>query len=154
MTISVWSIGKTKDKYLQAGIEQYLSKLKHYTKLDYQEYKVKGLSDPKAQISRDQELILQQLQPSDVLILLDEKGKRYASRAFAKMIESHRLHSTRRLVFVIGGAFGHGDALRNRANASLSMSDFTFTHDMSRLILLEQLYRAMTILRGEPYHND
>ena len=154
MTISLWTIGKCKDSYLKDGIELYLSKLKHYVKMDYQEFKVKAISDPQRQQKRDSDLYLGKLQPGDLVILMDEKGKKYNSTAFAKKLDNWQMQSAKRIVFLIGGAFGHDDLLKKKANELLSLSDFTFTHDMSRLILLEQLYRGMTILKNEPYHNE
>ena len=117
MKISIWSIGKTNDAYLQTGIVKYLSRLKHYTKLDYEEFKdVKPGQTADETKKREAELFLSKIKVEDVVILLDERGKHYDSEEFANFLEGHSVNSTKQVIFIIGGAFGHHDMLRTRAN--------------------------------------
>lgn len=154
MKISIWSIGKTNDAYLQTGIVKYLSRLKHYTKLEYEEFKdVKPGQTADETKKREAELFLSKIKVEDVVILLDERGKHYDSEEFANFLEGHSVNSTKHIIFIIGGAFGHHDMLRTRANQLLSLSKMTFSHQMVRLFFTEQLYRAYTIIKNEKYHN-
>ena len=102
----------------------------------------------------ESKLILSKLLPEDYLVLLDERGQQFTSMAFAKWMEHRLTDSRRRMVFLIGGAFGFSQEVYQRANAQISLSTLTFSHQMVRLFFLEQLYRAMTILKGENYHNE
>jgi 23S rRNA (pseudouridine1915-N3)-methyltransferase len=155
MRISIWSIGKTSEKYLAEGIAEYVRRLSHYTKIQYEEWKdVKSVVDPKELSKREADMILQKVKPDDYLILMDEKGKPYTSRQFAGLIDQCGQQSRKHLILLIGGAFGHHASLYERANFLLSLSPMTFTHQMARLVLTEQLYRAFTILNNEKYHND
>ena len=106
------------------------------------------------QKEREGELILKMLQPSDYLVLLDERGKEFRSVEFAQYIQDKMLSSCKRLCFLIGGPYGFSEAVYQRSNAKVSLSKMTFSHQMVRVIFLEQLYRAMTILKGEPYHHE
>ena len=106
------------------------------------------------QKEREGELILAQLDSSDFVVLLDEHGKEYTSKDFAKSIEQRALGGTKRLVFVVGGPYGFSPVVYGRANMMLSLSRMTFSHQLVRLVFVEQLYRAMTILKGEPYHHE
>lgn len=156
MKTALWAIGKTNEKYLEEGISIYLKRLKHY--LDFElviipDVKQAGNLNPIQLKMKEGELVLARLKKEDVLILLDEKGDLYTSEAFANFLEQKMQLSHKRVVFLIGGAFGFSEALLERANGKVSLSKMTFSHQMVRLFFVEQLYRAMTILRNEPYHN-
>ena len=109
---------------------------------------------PNQVMAQESEKIAAQLQPNDVLICLDENGKEFTSRQYAGMLETFMVSGTQTLVIVIGGPYGIDKALKDRASKVIALSKLTFTHQMVRLVLAEQLYRAMTILRNEPYHHD
>jgi 23S rRNA (pseudouridine1915-N3)-methyltransferase len=153
MKIELFFAGKTTEAYLQSGIDIYLGRLRHYVAVSQVVFPVqnkKGASRvPDELASR----MLAKLEPSDIVVVLDEKGKAMTSEDLAGYLGRHQHGGTRKMVFVTGDAFGVGDALRQRANLILSFSKFTFTHQMIRLLLAEQLYRAMTILRNEKYHH-
>ena len=141
---------------MQQGLDEYVKRLRHYV-----DFSVEVIPDIKAGKKASDELckqegdaILSRLELSDWLILLDEGGKSYTSRQFASQLQKWMNASPKRLVFVVGGAYGFTEAVRQRSNALLSLSQLTFTHQMVRPIFAEQLYRAFTILRGEKYHND
>ena len=149
-------VGKTTDKHFQAGINDYAERIGHYMPFSITtipELKnTKNLSEEQ-QKETEGELILRQLQPSDTVILLDEHGKEYRSIEFAHWLEQKR-NTARRLVFIIGGPYGFSPAVYARANEQLSLSKMTFSHQMIRLTFTEQVYRACTIIKGEPYHHE
>ena len=149
-------VGKTTDKHFQAGISDYADRITHYMPFDIvtiPELKnTKSLSEEQ-QKTMEGELILKQLQPSDTLVLLDEHGKELRSIELAKWLEQKQ-QTARRLVFVIGGPYGFSETVYNRANEKLSLSKLTFSHQMVRLVFTEQIYRACTIIKGEPYHHE
>ena len=149
-------VGKTTDKHFQAGINDYAERISHYMPFDIvtiPELKnTKSLSEDQ-QKTMEGELILKQLQASDTLVLLDEHGKEPRSIELAKWLEQKQ-HTARRLVFVIGGPYGFSEAVYKRANEQLSLSRLTFSHQMVRLVFTEQIYRACTIIKGEPYHHE
>ena len=149
-------VGKTTDKHFQAGINDYAERISHYMPFDIvtiPELKnTKSLSEDQ-QKTMEGELILKQLQASDTLVLLDEHGKEPRSIELAKWPEQKQ-HTARRLVFVIGGPYGFSEAVYKRANEQLSLSRLTFSHQMVRLVFTEQIYRACTIIKGEPYHHE
>jgi 23S rRNA (pseudouridine1915-N3)-methyltransferase len=157
MKISLIAVGKTEDKYLIEGIEKYLNRLKHYIGFSLNiipELKnTKNLTEAQ-QKGKEAELILKQLNNSDVLVLLDEKGKKYTSVQFSQYINKQMIGSVQNLVFVIGGPYGFDESIYKRANSSVSLSEMTFSHQMVRLFFVEQLYRAFTILKNEPYHHE
>ncbi|MTB50464.1 23S rRNA (pseudouridine(1915)-N(3))-methyltransferase RlmH [Lewinella sp. W8] len=157
MKVQVYYIGKTSERYLQQGEAIYAKRLKHYLPISFEIIPdVKGGGKlPSEQLKeREGELVMARLKSDDRLILLDEGGEYFGSVAFAKWLDKQLQLPFRRLVFVVGGAFGFSPALYARANAKLSLSKMTFSHQMIRLFFAEQLYRAMTILRGEKYHNE
>ena len=157
MKIEVWTIGKCAHYYLNSGIEQYCSKLKHYTSFGYTEFtepKSMRTADKSHSIKLQSDLMPSKLLPGDHLILLDDKGKEFTSIGFSVFLNKIMINSNKRAVFLIGGAFGFDESLYTRANEKISLSKLTFSHDMVRLILLEQLYRGFTILRNEPYHHE
>ena len=149
-------VGKTVNKHFQAGISDYVERISHYMPFDVvtiPELKnAKNLSEEQ-QKNAEGELILRQLQPSDTVVLLDEHGKEFRSIEFARWLEQKQL-TARRLVFVIGGPYGFSPAVYGRANEQLSLSRMTFSHQMIRLTFTEQVYRACTIIKGEPYHHE
>ena len=149
-------IGKTTDKHIQAGIDDYIGRIGHYLPFSVTvipELKnTKSLSEEQ-QKEREGEQILRQLQPSDHLVLLDEHGDERTSVVFAQWME-RRQQTVRRLVFCIGGPYGFSRAVYQRANEQVSLSRMTFSHQMVRLIFTEQIYRACTIIKGEPYHHE
>jgi 23S rRNA (pseudouridine1915-N3)-methyltransferase len=157
MKFSLIFVGKTSFKYLEIGIAEYEKRIKRYT-----DFEIKILKDLKTGKNmpanivkiKEGELILKQLKDSDFLILLDEKGKQYSSREFADFIDHKMITGGKRIVFLIGGAFGFSESVYKRANSKLSLSKMTFSHQPIRLLFAEQLYRAFTIIKGEPYHND
>lgn len=156
MKVTFSWLGKSKDKSYDLIIDKYVKKIKHYTSADVavlKEPKAKGLS-PEEQKKKEAELILSKIEDHQLLVLLDERGKRLSSRDLAKWIEHKQNISISQVVFLIAGAYGAHPSLKERADFTLSLSDMTLTHDMARMIILEQVYRAYTILRGEKYHND
>jgi len=149
-------VGKTTDRHFQAGIDDYVERIGHYMPfeiLTIPELKnTKNLTEEQ-QKTTEGELILKKLQPSDTVVLLDEHGRELASTEFARWLEQKR-NTARRVVFIIGGPYGFSPAVYDRANEKLSLSRMTFSHQMVRLIFTEQVYRACTIIKGEPYHHE
>lgn len=158
MKLSLLQIGKTEESYLQEGIGIYETRLKRYTTFQIVTLPASKLSGSQKNTEvikkKEGEELLSRLQPTDHLILLDERGKKYTSREFAALIQHETDRSTKHLVFVIGGAYGFSKEVYERSNGMLSLSNFTFPHQLARLIFMEQLYRAHTIMRKEPYHHD
>jgi 23S rRNA (pseudouridine1915-N3)-methyltransferase len=155
MRVKVLVIGNTQEPYVKEGIARYTKRLPHYCTFEYVELKdisTKGLS-PELQKNKEGELISKQLKTEDHLCLLDEKGKVFTSVSFSKHIEKKQLAGTKSWVLVIGGAHGFSDEVYARANEQIRLSDMTFPHDLVRIVLVEQLYRAFTIIRGEGYHH-
>ncbi len=157
MKVLFWRIGKTTPGFFARAEEEYTQRLKRYlpfeTVLIQDVRKAKNLP-PEVVKEREGEAVVKLLKPGDELILLDERGKTFTSLAFAKWMESRLSSSARRLIFLVGGAYGFSDGLRRRASAAISLSNMTFSHQLVRPVFLEQLYRAMTILNNEPYHNE
>ena len=149
-------VGKTTNKHFTACIDDYVSRIGHYMPFELQiipELKnAKSLSQSQ-QKEREGELILRQLQESDHVVLLDEHGREYRSIEFADWLQK-RCHTARRLVFVVGGPYGFADTVYKRGNEKISLSQMTFSHQMVRLVFTEQIYRACTIIKGEPYHHE
>lgn len=156
MKTECWAIGKTQEKYLETGTALYLKRLRHYLPFQFvalPDIRGAGKLSPEQVKLKEGEGVLGKLRPDDLLILLDEGGRQYSSEAFARFLDRQLQRPHRRLIFLIGGAWGFSDAVYERADDQLSLSTMTFSHQMVRLFFLEQLYRAMTILRNEPYHN-
>lgn len=149
-------VGKTINKHFVAGIEDYADRISHYMPFEIvtipELRNTKNLSEDQQKTSEG-ELILRQIQPSDTVVLLDEHGKEFRSIEYARWLQQ-RQQTARRLVFAIGGPYGFSDAVYSRANEKISLSKMTFSHQMVRLIFTEQLYRACTIIKGEPYHHE
>ncbi len=157
MKITFLVIGKTDETYLREGIEKYLKRLKHYVSFQYLEIpdlkNTKNLNEAE-QKSKEAELILKQLKPTDQLILLDENGEEFSSEGFAAYLNKKMLASVHNLVFVVGGPYGFDQSVYQKAQGKISLSRMTFSHQMVRLFFVEQVYRAFTILKGEPYHHS
>lgn len=157
MNIKLVVVGKTDIDYIAKGIEEYLNRLKHY--IGFEIIVIPALRDagqctPERVKQREGVLILKQMERADRVILLDEHGKEFTSIGFSQLLQKEMNSSIRTLMFVIGGAYGFDQEVRTKAHALLSLSQMTFNHQMVRLFFVEQLYRAMTILRKEKYHNE
>jgi 23S rRNA (pseudouridine1915-N3)-methyltransferase len=156
MKVTIMAIGKTIKPYLIEGEKDYDNRLKHYLKTEeyiLPELKQAGNLSVDEIKQREGALLLSKLKPADTLILLDEKGKQFTSENFSDWLNQHQLKSTKNLVLVVGGAYGFSEEVYAKAADKISLSKMTFSHQMVRMILKEQLYRAMTILKGEPYHH-
>lgn len=157
MKITLLTVGKTDVKWVKEGLELYASRLSHYIPFSVDEIpELKNVSAlTKDQIKeKEGELILKKIKPQDDVIILDEHGREYRSVEFASLLEEKISRGGRDIVFVIGGAYGFSQAAYARANSKMSLSKMTFSHQMVRAIFTEQLYRAFTIMRGEPYHHE
>ncbi|MBO5545453.1 MAG: 23S rRNA (pseudouridine(1915)-N(3))-methyltransferase RlmH [Bacteroidales bacterium] len=157
MRLTLLTVGRTDIPWVREGLDMYVSRIRHYVPFELREIpELKGVSAlTREQIKeREGELILKQLRPADEVILLDEHGREYRSLEFADWLGRRMAGSGRDLVFVIGGAYGFSDAVYARAAAKVSLSKMTYSHQLVRTIFAEQLYRAFTILRGEPYHHE
>jgi 23S rRNA (pseudouridine1915-N3)-methyltransferase len=156
MKITLILIGKTNDAYLKDGIDIYWKRLKNYISIELRVIpdlkSTKNLSFEQ-QKEMEGNLILNSLKPSDQVVLLDEKGKQCSSVEFSEYLQKKMTGNTKNLVFVIGGPYGFSQAVYARSKESISLSPMTFSHQMVRLIFIEQIYRAFTILKGEPYHH-
>lgn len=158
MKILLMAVGRTTSEIMRRGIDLYKDRLKYYDA----PVEIKIIEDIKGAKSLTQqrqkelegESILRNVTPSDRVVLLDENGREFTSREFAAFVDKQMVSGVKRLVFVVGGPYGFSDAVYARADSKLSLSRMTFNHEMVRLFFIEQLYRAMTIRRGEPYHHD
>lgn len=157
MNIKLLAIGKTDNKALQSLIDDYMKRLSFYIRFEMVELpdvkNVKSLSESQ-QKDKEGELILSKLTPTDQLILLDENGKNFSSVGFSQELQKKMNSGVKTLVFVIGGPYGFSDAVYSKAQGKISLSAMTFSHQMVRLFFIEQVYRAFTILKGEPYHHQ
>ena len=157
MKITFLTVGKTTNPHLIKLQEEYQNRLKYY--IPFETVVIPELKNTKnLSISEQQEkeadLILKAFEANDEVILLDEKGKQYTSMGFSEFIAKKMLASHKRMIFVVGGPYGFSERVYQRANGKISLSAMTFSHQMIRLIFTEQLYRAMTILKCEPYHHE
>lgn len=156
MKVTVIAVGATTSAYLREGIAEYLKRLRHYIDVELIELpdirNSRSLT-PEAQKSAEGALILKQLRGGDAVILLDEHGKEYTSVEFSDMLRKKMASGIKRLVMIIGGPYGFAPEVKAASTGMVSLSRMTFTHEMVRLFFIEQIYRAMTILRGEPYHH-
>lgn len=149
-------VGKTPDKHFAASIDDYVARIGHY--MPFSTTVIPALKNAR-NLSEDQqkkaegEMILRQTEPSDYVVLLDERGKEMRSIELAGWLQRKQA-TARRLVFVIGGPYGFSDAVYSRSNEMISLSRLTFSHQMVRLVFTEQIYRACTIIKGEPYHHE
>jgi 23S rRNA (pseudouridine1915-N3)-methyltransferase len=157
MKLTLLVVGKTDEKYMQEGIELYMSRIKHYVDFsievipDIKKGKNTGIEQQKV---KEGEQILSRWAPSKELHLFDEKGKVLSSREFAGFLQKKMASGLKELVLVIGGPYGFSDAVYQKATTKVSLSRMTFSHQLARLLCVEQIYRAFTILKGEPYHHD
>jgi 23S rRNA (pseudouridine1915-N3)-methyltransferase len=157
MKLCLLCIGKTDVHFVQEANEIYLDRLKHYiqTELEViQEQKSWKKMKAPDRVRAEGLAILEKLKPTDAVYLLDEKGKQHSSVEFSQLLQKRMNSGVNRVVFVVGGAFGFSEDLYNTYPQKISLSKMTFSHQMIRCFFLEQVYRAMTILRGEPYHNS
>lgn len=156
MTIKLLAIGKTDSSYLGELISAYENRLKHYIKFELELLpdikNNKNLSEAQ-QKEKEGEAILKRIAPTDVLILLDEKGKQYTSLEFSDYLQKKMNSGVKQVVFVIGGPYGFSTTVYGKAQGKISLSKMTFSHQMIRLFVVEQFYRAFTILKNEPYHH-
>ncbi len=157
MQITLLAIGKTDSKELASLIELYKKRLGHYIKFNLvlipDLKNSKNLSESQ-QKEKEGELILAQVETSDTLVLLDEKGKQFTSISFSNYLQKKMNSGLKKLILVIGGPYGFSETVYSRCNEKISLSSMTFSHQMVRLFAVEQLYRAFTILRNEPYHHQ
>ena len=155
--ILVLAIGKTDEQWVQEALLRYSKRLQHYLPFEFEVItdlkNTKNLSEAQ-QKEKEGALILKKLNPTDKVVLLDEKGKEYRSVEFAKHLQQQMNSGVKRLVFIIGGPYGFTPELYAKAKGKLALSKMTFSHQMIRPFFLEQLYRAMTILKNEPYHHE
>jgi len=152
--ITLIQIGKTRPKYLEEGIADFVKRLGRFAKYEVITIQdVKGKYEPEELKKREEEKVLDVLGASDYLVLLDENGQQFSSRKFANWMEK-KASTQGTITFLIGGAYGFSEGMYQRAQAKVSLSSMTYSHQMIRLIFSEQIYRAMTILKGHPYHND
>lgn len=156
MKVEFWVIGKTSFPYLDEGNDIYLNRIKHY--LPFQMTTIPDIKNRKS-LSEEQiktkegETVLSKLSTGDFLILMDERGKQRTSIQFSDYLQNILQQSHKRVIFLIGGAYGFSDAVYERCDGKMSLSNMTFSHQMVRLIFLEQFYRALTIMNNEPYHH-
>ena len=157
MEVKLVTVGKTDVPWVKEGLDLYVSRLRHYVPFSLLEIpQLKNVSAFSQDGIREKEgeLILRQLAPADCVILLDERGKQYRSVEWAEWIGRQLANGGKGLVFVVGGAYGFSRKVYDRADGMVSLSKMTFSHQMVRTVFAEQLYRAFTILRGEPYHHE
>jgi len=157
MKIQLIVIGKTNQEFVQKGLDEFCARLKHYIPFELEVIpdikNTKSLSFEQ-QKEREGELILKAFQPGDFIVLLDEKGKEFTSLKFAEYLEKKTHTVSKRLVFIIGGPYGFSQKVYETTHEKIALSKMTFSHQMIRLIFVEQVYRAMTILSNEPYHHE
>lgn len=156
MKVELILIGKTNNAHFQAGIKDYTERINHY--LPFKITVIPDIKNTKSlseeqQKAKEGEEILKHVKPSDTVVLLDERGKEFKSIEYASWIQKKQ-NTARNLIFVIGGPYGFAQEVYQRANELISLSRMTFSHQMVRLIFTEQLYRACTIIKGEPYHHE
>ena len=157
MKVTLLLVGKTEEGFIKQGLEIYENRLKHYisfSSIIITDVKNAGKISPSDLKMKEGELILKHFAASDFVVLLDDKGKQFSSVEFAHYMQKQMNSGIKNLCFVVGGAFGFSEQVYNRANAQLSLSKMTLTHQMVRVFFVEQLYRTMTILKGESYHHE
>ncbi len=155
MKLALLSVGKTRVSFVAEGVDFYSARIRNYNAWELLETTdVKHVADTVRMVAEESEKVLKLLKTDDYVILLDEKGTHHSSVSFAGALKKCMDKSPARIVFVIAGAWGAGEPLRKRANEIWSLSKLTFPHQLVRLILAEQIYRAMTILRNQPYHHE
>ncbi len=157
MKLRLVCVGKLSEPFLRDGVREFAARVQRYLPfevIELKEEKAGGKkADPRKIKNLEGERILTRITPAAFVVVLDEKGRALSSEDLAELLETHMVQATPEVVAVIGGAYGLSDAVRKRADLVLSLSAMTFTHQMARLFFLEQVYRGMTIIRNEPYHN-
>jgi 23S rRNA (pseudouridine1915-N3)-methyltransferase len=150
------TIKSSNSKWLDLAAQEYVEKINYFQKFEIIELSASKKSRDEKDFKKksESEQILKVLKPQDYLILLDETGKSFSSRDFAKKLESRMTQNGHNIVFLIGGAYGVDESIKKRANELLSLSGFVFNHHVATLVTLEQIYRAFTIIKNPPYHND
>ena len=154
MKLSILSVGKSHDAYIKEGVELFTKRIGHYYPIDWQLIVPSKLTEPTQIKKVEAASILKALAATDILVLLDEKGKMLSSPGLANLIQQKANQSAQRIVFLIGGAYGVDDEIKSRANFTWSISELVFPHMLVRLILAEQIYRACSILANEKYHHE
>lgn len=156
MQLTLLCIGKTGKSFLEQGEQEYMKRLSHYVSFDMVVLpdikQAKSLSEEQIKVREGQQF-LDKIQPQDTVLLLDERGKQFDSLEFSNYIQDQFNRGGKHIFFLVGGPYGFSEAIYQRANGKISLSKMTFSHQMIRLFFIEQLYRAMTILKGEPYHH-
>jgi 23S rRNA (pseudouridine1915-N3)-methyltransferase len=157
MNVQLIVVGKTEEKWLQEAISQYTGRVGHYVNFKIEVIpslkNAKNLTDSILK-QKEGEMLLSKISNTDYLVVLDENGKQFTSVEFSSNLQGYMNAGHKRVVFMVGGAFGFSTQVYERANAKMSLSKMTFSHQMIRLLFVEQLYRAMTILKGEKYHHE
>ncbi len=156
MKIEIWVIGKTTPDWLNSGIQEFLKRVQVFQSIDLQVFNdiKNGKSYPVESLKQKEgEMVLQKILPDDYLILFDDKGKSFTSALFSQYLEKLLLQSKKRAIFLIGGAYGFSPEVYLRSNDKISLSAMTFSHQMIRLIAVEQIYRGFSIFHNHPYHN-
>ncbi|MCM1369141.1 MAG: 23S rRNA (pseudouridine(1915)-N(3))-methyltransferase RlmH [Candidatus Amulumruptor caecigallinarius] len=157
MDFVLLTVGSTHIKFVNDGIGEYKSRLRRYipfSLIELPDAKTGKTMSKELHKEKEGKLIISKLSASDRVVLLDERGTEFTSTGFASYIEKTMASGSKRLVFVVGGPYGFSDEVYSRANEKISLSRMTFNHEMVRIFFIEQLYRAMTIIRGEPYHHE
>ncbi|NOU19189.1 MAG: 23S rRNA (pseudouridine(1915)-N(3))-methyltransferase RlmH [Bacteroidales bacterium] len=157
MKITLIVVGKIDKRYILDGFTEYEKRLSHYCKLDVKvipDIKNSKAMTPAIQMQKEGELILAAIRSSTEVIILDERGSEYTSIDFARFIEKKAVLGLKEITFIIGGPYGFSPDVKSKATAMVSLSQMTFSHQIVRLVFMEQLYRAMTIIKGEPYHHE
>ena len=157
MKVTLLVVGKTTDKHIIALVDDYLGRLQHYLPVEVEvvpELRRTASLSPSQQKEQEGDLILQRLQPGDRVVLLDEHGTERRSVDFASWLEKRMVAGTKRLLCIVGGPYGFSPKVYEQAHEKISLSQMTLSHQMIRILFVEQLYRAMTILNGEPYHHE
>ena len=156
MKLQFWSIGKNNEPYVKSGVEDFTKRISNYFKAEWNIIPVPKNAGMLSELDlkkKEGELIMQWLNKDDYLVLLDERGKQLTSEGLANFIQARANESSKKLIFLIGGAFGVDDSFFKRANFTWSLSELVFPHQLVRLILAEQVYRACTIIKNEKYHH-
>ncbi len=157
MKITFLTVGKTDTPFVKEGLDMYEKRIRHYIgyqRIEIPELKGAGALGKEQVKEKEGELILKQISDRDEVILLDERGEKFTSVTWAQNLEKKMVSGIKNLVFVVGGAYGFSEKVYQRSNGKLSLSDMTFSHQIIRIFFAEQLYRAFTIIKGEPYHNE
>lgn len=157
MKATLLVIGKTDDSFIAEGINKFMLRINRYMSFDVEVIPdLRNSRNLTEQIQKEKEgeLILKKIQPGDILVLLDENGQQFSSVAFSEWLNTQLVSGQKRLVFVVGGPYGFSQAVYQKASYKISLSKMTFSHQLVRLIFVEQFYRVHTILKGEPYHHQ